>query len=158
MNKRKRREKERGKRLKKLLGCLEGPSLLTLQAERRRLKKSCGKRKKNSKRNWQKKSKQGRIEMTVVPARRDTEREAGTEQEREVQVGRDATAAEGTAAERGRAQITMTTTMEVGGAIGGGALCTKMNRTVVGVVVGGGVPYTKVMQMAVGVVVGDGVL
>ena len=82
VNRRKRREKERGKRLKKLLGCLEGPSLLTLQAERRRLKKSCGKRKKNLKRNWQKKNNQGRIEMTVVPARRDTEREAGTEQER----------------------------------------------------------------------------
>ena len=51
VNRRRGREKESERRLKKLFGCLEELSLSTLPAERRKLKKSYGKRKKSLKRN-----------------------------------------------------------------------------------------------------------
>ena len=82
VNRKRRREKESKRKLKKQLGCLEVPSPSTLQAGRKRSKKSFGERKKSLKRNWQKKNKQRKREMTVGLARRDTERGAETEQER----------------------------------------------------------------------------
>ena len=78
MNRRKGREKENERKLIRPLGYLEVPSLSILLAERKKSKKSFGERKKSLKRNWQKR----RREMTVALARRDTEREAGTEEER----------------------------------------------------------------------------